>query len=197
MIIEENGLRILTDPGSFTADKISDIKNIDLLLITDEHGDHLHLDSVKTILANNPEIKIITQKSVQAILGSSGIKCELLLSGQKTDYKGVLIEGYGEKHAVIHREIPQSENTGYCIAGRLFYPGDALTNPHRPIAILALPVSGPWLKISEAIDYAIELNPKICFPVHDGRATQSAYTIPARVLAAHGIEFKQEEELIV
>ncbi|MGB7957509.1 MAG: MBL fold metallo-hydrolase [Minisyncoccia bacterium] len=189
LIIEENGLRVLTDPGSFTVEAIKAAAGIDAILITDEHGDHLHIDSVKVLLQNNPDIKILTQRSVQKILADNGISSELLLDGQKTEIKGVALEGCGEKHAVMHSSIPQSENTGFIIAGKFFYPGDALTDPKRPIDILALPVAGPWVKISEAVDYALQLKPKSCFPVHDGTMTGSAHRIPAHVLPANGIEF--------
>jgi hypothetical protein len=59
----------------------------------------------------------------------------------------VSVSGIGEKHAEIHRSIPLSSNLGYLIDSTLWYPGDAFTNPHRPIDVLALPVSGPWMKI--------------------------------------------------
>lgn len=59
------------------------------------------------------------------------------------------------------------ENTGYFIDEKLFYPGDAFTDPGRPIDVLALPVAGPWVKISESVDYALALKPRTVFPVHD------------------------------
>ena len=61
----------------------------------------------------------------------------------------------------------QVENTGYFVDGKLFFPGDSFTNPNRAVDILALPVAGPWMKISEAINYAVALKPRVAFPVHD------------------------------
>jgi len=89
----------------------------------------------------------------------------------------------------MHRTIPLSSNLGYFIDGRLWYPGDAFTNPERSVEILALPVSGPWMKLSEAIDYALLLKPKKVFPVHDGTRFGSAHVLPAMVLSPEGIEF--------
>ena len=60
LVIETNGKRIMTDPGSYTVDEQSNEKNIDLILITHEHGDHLHVESLKNILKNNTEAAIIT-----------------------------------------------------------------------------------------------------------------------------------------
>ena len=51
LVIETNGKRIMTDPGSFT-DKQTEEQNIDLILITHEHSDHFHIESLKKVLIN-------------------------------------------------------------------------------------------------------------------------------------------------
>ena len=60
-----------------------------------------------------------------------------------------------------------------------------------PLKILALPVAGPWMKISEAIDYAKLLKSKVCFPVHDAslKSTSFIHSIPQKFLPPFGIEF--------
>jgi L-ascorbate metabolism protein UlaG (beta-lactamase superfamily) len=63
--------------------------------------------------------------------------------------------------------MPQIDNVGFLIDNRLFYPGDALTEPGKEIEILALPAAAPWAKLSEVVDYALAVKPKIAFPVHD------------------------------
>jgi L-ascorbate metabolism protein UlaG (beta-lactamase superfamily) len=168
MVINEGGLNILTDPGSYTAQAAGELKNINVILISDEHQDHFDLGAIESLLKNNPEAKILTQKSVQKLLAEKGVKSELLLDKQQIEIGGVKFEGCGEKHAVLHSSIPQSDNTGYIISEKFFYPGDALTLPHKNIEVLALPISGPWLKSAEVIDYVLAVKPKFCFPVHDG-----------------------------
>ena len=173
MVIKEGDLTIVTDPGSYTYDGAKDLTGVDVILISDEHQDHFDSQSIEALLKNNPGAKIITQKSIQKLLADKGIQSELLLDKQETEVKGVKIEGCGEKHAMLHSSIPQSDNTGYIIANKLFYPGDALTVPHKQIEVLALPVGGPWLKSSEVIDYVLEVKPKFVFPVHDGSLKSS------------------------
>lgn len=109
---------------------------------------------------------------------------------------GVHVEGHGEKHATIYQDFGQVQNTGYFFANRFFYPGDAFYNPHKPVEILALPVAGPWLKISDAIDYAKALKPKVAFPVHDGMLKFLGPTrgVTERYLSAAGIEFRDAVE---
>jgi L-ascorbate metabolism protein UlaG (beta-lactamase superfamily) len=189
-LVEENGLRILTDPGSYSTAQ-NKVESIDIILITHDHQDHLHIDSLKAVLKNSPQARIITNRSVGKLLDKENLPYTVLEDGQKTSEKGVLIEAFGKKHAIMHPTIPQIDNTGYLIGNKLFYPGDALTNPKKPIEILALPVAGPWLKLSEAIDYAKEIKPALCFPVHEGglKSPGSVYRLPLTVLGPLGISF--------
>lgn len=170
MVIEENGLRILTDPGAYTTEQ-NDVKNINVILITHEHQDHLHVDSLQTVLANNPGATIVTNTAVAKIIKDAGINVEtkIVEHEQKTEIQNISFEAFGEKHAPIYLPIiPVVQNTGYLIAKKLFYPGDALTIPNAPVDILALPIDGTWIKISESLDYAKTIKPRVCFPVHDG-----------------------------
>lgn len=190
LLIEENGVRILTDPGTYSTQQ-SEVKNIDFVLITHEHADHFHIDSLKALLKNNPQAKVITNKSVGALLEKDGIAFSVVENGQNSDANGVLIEGFGESHALMHTSIPPIQNTGYFIANKLFYPGDAFTNPGKQVEVLALPVAGPWMRLLEAIDYALLIKPKTCFPVHEGILKQpgSTHVIPSKVLEPKGIKF--------
>ena len=190
LLIEESGVRILTDPGTYSTQQ-SEVKNIDFVLITHEHADHFHVDSLKALLKNNPRAKVITNKSVGALLEENSIAFSLVEDGQNFDADGVLIEGFGKDHALMHTSIPPIQNTGYFIADKLFYPGDAFTNPGKQVEVLALPVAGPWMRLLEAIDYAVEVKPKICFPVHEGILKQpgSTHAIPPKVLESEGIKF--------
>ncbi len=197
MLIEENGLRILTDPGAYSTAQ-NEIKNIDVVLITHEHQDHLHMDSLKIVLHHNPHARVVTNKAVGKLLTEQNIKHELVAHGQHTIINGLRIEGHGEKHAEIYVSVPNVENTGYFIGPRLFYPGDAFYNPGKKVEILALPVAGPWMKISEAIEYAKEIKPHIAFPVHDGMFLPGrgavAHRVPSNVLPSLGIKFVILEE---
>ncbi len=167
LLIEENGVRILTDPGSYSSAQDS-LTGIDLVLITHEHQDHFHIDSVKNILKNNPQALIITNSGVGALLEKEGIVYTKVEDKQAYSYKDLLIEGIGHKHAIVCDNFPQCMNTGYFIADKLFYPGDALTDPDRHVQVLALPVAGPWMKFSEGVEYARLVKPEVCFAVHDG-----------------------------
>lgn len=191
LLVEEKGIRILTDPGIYS-EKQNNVTEIDIVLITHEHSDHFHVESVKNILKNNPEAKIVTNTAVGKLLDKEGVAYLVLENGNSLVKKGVKVEAFGEKHALIHKTLEPVQNTGYFINEKLFYPGDALTNPNKDVEILALPVAGPWIKISEAIDYALKLKPKMCFPVHDGILVNfgAAHSSPQAVLSKTDIKFE-------
>ena len=190
LVIKTGSVTVMTDPGSFTTAQ-DEMTGIDIVLIT--HEDHFHIDSVKKIVANNPKVVIITNETVGKKLAAEGLKYEVVAQGGKNDAHGTVIEGYGCTHAPVYGEWGQTENTGYMVDSKLFYPGDAFTNPNRPVEILALPAGGPWMKPIEAIEYAIAVKPKKAFPVHDAMFTQGStgflHQLFQGVLAKNGIEF--------
>jgi len=190
LLIQYKNVSIITDPGNLSFIP-KDIKEIELILITHEHADHLHLESLKEILSTNSRARIITNSSVGKILDSQGISYTLVSDKEKFNYKDIEIVGFGKNHASIYTTIPSVENTGYLIDDKLFYPGDSLYNPKRKIEILALPVAGPWLKLSEAIDYARLINPRRCFPVHDGimKINTPFHNLTQKILHYYDIEF--------
>lgn len=197
LVIEDNGTRIMTDPGAYSTLQNQE-KGIDYIFITHEHQDHFHLESLKIVLKNNPNVKIVTNGSVGKLLDLEKISYEMLEHGGEKKFGGVYVKGCGEKHAIIYQDFGQVQNTGYFFSNRFFYPGDSFYNPassagkpQKPVEILALPVAGPWMKISEAIDYAKLLKPKVCFPVHDGmlKFNQPTRAVPQKFLPPLVIEF--------
>lgn len=196
LVINVGNKRVLTDPGAFTIEGQEQEKNIDLIVITHEHSDHLHVDSVKKIIENNPEVKIVTNSSVGKILGEAGIPHEVLEDGGTGEFAGVYLEAHGTDHAEIYGAYGQVMNTGYFIGKDLFYPGDAFTNPGKPVDILAVPIAGPWMKIKEAIEYAKLVKPRVVFPVHDAILSNFA-TFVAKMFGGFvsemGAQFKELE----
>lgn len=195
MLIEEQDLRILIDPGIYS-DQQNQLKDIDVILITHEHSDHFHVDSLKAVLANNPNAKVYTNPDgVGVKLQKENIVFNPVHDGFIFTENDVKFEVFGSKHACLHSSVAVVPNNGYFIANRFFYPGDSFTNPKKTIELLALPVAGPWTRLQEAIDYALQLKPKLCFPVHDGilKNIGTTNTIPPQVLEPRGIRFQVVE----
>jgi len=194
MLIDVGKTRIMTDPGIYSLEEHDKVAHADIVLITHEHPDHFHIQSLKALIARSPAITVIANDTVGEMLAAEGIEHRVMRHGDIIELDGVHIEAYGDKHALIHRSMPQSSNVGFFIQGKLFYPGDALTDPEKPVDVLALPVAGPWLKISETIDYALSVKPRLAFPVHDAIRFGMQHTFTEKVLSQNGIEFVKLEE---
>jgi L-ascorbate metabolism protein UlaG (beta-lactamase superfamily) len=189
LIVDVSKTRILIDPGSFSIEEHSKLKHADIILITHEHADHFHIESLRELVKRIPDVVVITNDAVGAMLAKEGILHRIMHHGNAVEIKGIRIEAYGTHHALMHRSIPPVSNIGFLLQDKFFFPGDAFTNPGKKVDVLALPVAGPWMKLSEAIDYALEIKPRIAFPVHDGLRVPSQHLIPEKVLGANGIEF--------
>ncbi len=192
LLIEVGELRILTDPGNYNT--TPQVENLDVILITHEHQDHLHIDSLKEILKNSPQAKILSHQAVEEILTQEGISYQEMKDGEERVVKNIPIESCGTEHACIHTDLPKVQNTGFYINKSLFYPGDSFHNPQKNIEILALPVSAPWMRLEEAIEYAKVIHPKVVFPVHDGMLRQEhqlgpTRRIPTALLEPLGIKY--------
>jgi L-ascorbate metabolism protein UlaG (beta-lactamase superfamily) len=194
LLIEINGTRILTDPGKFTTEQDT-LTGIDIILITHEHADHCHADSLIHILKNNPEALVISNSSVATLLSKLEIDTYILEGRDAATIFDVALQAYDGPHAEIFETIGMVQNTGYLIGDRFFYPGDAYTIPNTAIDILALPVAGPWCKVSEALHYALAIKPRVAIPVHDALLNDigKAVTYPHFVRELQ----KQESDFVI
>lgn len=173
LLVEEGGVSILTDLGSWNSE-VPDVSNLDAVLITHEHSDHFDIEKLKVLLTNNPQAQVITHASVGEKLRNANVAFTPIEPGESVEIQEVSVESFGTDHAIIYGATPPCRNTGFLIANRLYMPGDALHDvPSHQVDILALPTGGPWMKISEAVDYAKKLSPKAVFPIHDAMYTES------------------------
>ncbi len=178
LLLKVGDLTILTDPGNYNECPLQ--TGIDIVLLTHEHADHCHIDSIHIIRAKNPTVEIITHRGVGKLLDEASIPWTNISSGKVVTRQNISIKSIGSEHACIHKDLPPVQNTGFLINDQLFYPGDSFELPRVPVDILALPVAGPWMKLSEAIEYAKEVKPKKLFPVHDGMLRQDHHLVPTR-----------------
>lgn len=162
--IEQNGEVLVVDPGNWTTDFLPP-ENVIGIIITHEHPDHFDQEHIATIVDKNPDAVIISNQNV--INSISAFKTTQAIVGQPLTIGQFTLEFYGGMHATIHPSIPTISNIGVLINDLLYYPGDSMAIPDKPVDTLALPVSAPWLKFSEAIDMLTTIRPRFAFPTHD------------------------------
>lgn len=192
LLLEVEGKRILVDPGRFSTEQ-NTLTNLDIVLITHEHADHYHSESVSEILKNNPSTTVVTNTSVSNLLKELGVTAQILEGRASAEICEVQLVAYDGEHVEIFEDYGIVQNTGYLVGGKFFFPGDAYTVPEENVDILALPVTGPWCKVSDAIRYAQKVKPRVAIPVHDAILNDAgkSLTYPhfSRELSKDGIGF--------
>jgi L-ascorbate metabolism protein UlaG (beta-lactamase superfamily) len=167
LLVKEGKAVLAVDPGKFGA-AFKDQNNINAVILSHEHFDHLDVALIKSILKNNPKAIVVSNSAVGAILEKEGIAFTKVEDHENTTIAGVTIEAFGNEHVLFGEGRGKCQNTGYLIAGKLFFPGDAYAVPEKLVAVLALPVGGPWLNRKDVIEYMEKVRPRAYLPIHDG-----------------------------
>ena len=164
--LETGDRAVVVDPGVFTEPDAVD--GATAVLITHEHPDHWTPDNLRATQA-----PVFTIEAVAAQIRDQAPdvaeRVTVVTPGQSLNV-GVPVEVIGRKHAVIHPELPHFDNSGYLLTvdgTTVFHPGDSLTVPGIAPDVLLLPVSAPWLKVSECIDYARDVGARRSVAIHD------------------------------
>lgn len=187
LLVKENGLGILIDPGNYTFEEkgldVHSITKLDYILITHEHQDHMYIPFIQDLVSKFPNVKIITNNSAAKIL-----KKENLNAGTGSTENIILSEVSHER--VFGKTPPQ--NVQFSIFGKLTHPGDSLHfNLSTPI--LALPIQAPWCSLTQSVEYAVSLKPKIIIPIHDWHWNEKAKAVFYQRLniyfSGNGIQF--------
>jgi L-ascorbate metabolism protein UlaG (beta-lactamase superfamily) len=165
--IEQDGAVLVIDPGSFTERAALD--GVDAVLITHEHADHLDVDALAEALAKRPRVTVHTNADVAGKLTALGDVVTTVETGQSFSAAGMPVRAFGGVHAEIHPDIPRVANLGYLVNDSVYHPGDSFDVPEGVrVETLFVPVSAPWLKISESVDFVRAVAPRRAFALHDG-----------------------------
>lgn len=200
LLVEEGEAKILIDSGrySFIEGKIrpEDFPDFDALLFTHEHGDHLDLEALPTLLKGHSG-KIFSNSSVAALLRAKGFETQVLGVGEEVRVRGAAVRVVAGEHGLIADGVERPENIGFVIGNKFFHPGDSLEPElDAEVEILALPIAGPWLAIRESIRAVQKLKPRIVIPVHDAMLKEwfrSPYERMHWAAKEYSFEFKELE----
>jgi L-ascorbate metabolism protein UlaG (beta-lactamase superfamily) len=163
--LEKDGAQLVIDPGVWSGP--DPLAGADAVLISHVHADHIDTGVVRTALDRQSGLELWTTPDVAEELSGYGSRVHAVHRGDAFTAAGFDVHVYGEEHARIHQDLPTVPNVGFAIDGNVFHPGDAFTVPDEPVRTLLLPISAPWLKVSEMIDYARAVGPQVSYGIHD------------------------------
>jgi L-ascorbate metabolism protein UlaG (beta-lactamase superfamily) len=182
LLVETQTARLLFDPGTLSHG-FEGVRDLTAVLITHNHADHLDVERLRLLLTENPGAVLLADADSVPLLDglnpqsvASGDHIELpVASGDHIELPGATIDVLGDTHAPVYRDIPGISNAAYLVdGGAFFHPGDSFVVPEQTVDILALPTSGPWLKVSDAVEYVTAIAPRIAVPMHEAALADTA-----------------------
>lgn len=193
VLLDTGSARLLIDPGTFSAG-FEDLTDLDAILVTHQHFDHLDLERLPALVAANPKAGLVVDGGSAEDVAKLGLTARTVKPGDVVEAGGAVVHVVGGDHAVIHPDVPVVPNVGYLVDhGAFYHPGDSLFVPEQAVDVLAVPAGAPWLKIAEAVDFERAVGPRIAVPIHEAIYSdigkQFAYT-RLRELAPKGMELR-------
>jgi L-ascorbate metabolism protein UlaG (beta-lactamase superfamily) len=187
VVIEKDGTSVVIDPGSFSADAAGIISGAEAVLITHEHMDHVNEPAITEALAARPELRVYAPAALRDTFGAHPGQFTAVAEGDQLSLGSLAVTVHGEKHAVIHPDIPAVANVGYLVDGTLYHPGDAYFVPEAEVPVLLLPTSGPWMKLGEAADYVRAVRPQQIIQIHEMLLSDIGLGLAANLLGENGL----------
>lgn len=179
VLLEVADRRVLFDPGNFS-DRWHALTDLDAIVVTHLHPDHVDPEHVGALLAANPDAQVWVEPGVlDAVdLGDRG---RGIAEDESVELGGVRIDAVGGLHAVIHRDIPRIGNVGLVVTAEgeptFFHPGDSLDTAPAGVDVVAVPVMGPWAAMKEHIDFLRELGAGQGFGIHEALLSERGWKL--------------------
>lgn len=162
LVVENNGALVICDPVEIV-ETLPALENVKAVVITHKHSDHFQPDVLAKIRASNPDAIIFTtEENVANISGATAV-----VDGDIVNVEGFDLRFFGANHAAILPGVVPCQNIGVVINGAIANPGDSFDLPPEKVDFLCVPISAPWCKVSESLDYLKSVQPKYAIAFHD------------------------------
>ena len=151
----------LFDPGAFAFSwegiDLSQIGDVQQILITHEHADHVSAEFVNWVIDRGEDVRVYANDAVIGMLADSGIAASAAAP-----------HGFSSEDG-LHAPLPNGAtppNRSWTIDSVITHPGDSY-DATSSAPVLALPLVTPWGTMHASIGFAQRLGPAMVVPIHD------------------------------
>lgn len=169
-IVEENGERMVVDPGVLST-LPEDLSNVTVIFISHMHDDHFGQENIQKIVEQNSEVTILAHPEVLEKMINISCKKVAIDTDIGIAVGNFQLDVFCGDHAVIYEKSP-CHNLRIIINNKLYFPGDSLNPVDQHISAVAFPLSAPWSKVAEIIDFIKSSKADLFFPVHDATLSE-------------------------
>ncbi len=163
--LEKGSTRVVIDPGVWAEPEA--FEGVSTAFITHEHVDHFDLGALGAWVARDSAAVIYAPDSVAAQLTDLGGTVITVQPNESIAVGDFEVKTVGGMHAEIIDGLPGCPNIGYVFDNEVYHPGDSFFVPDESVRTALVPTSGPWLKLSESIEFVRALSPVLAFSIHD------------------------------
>lgn len=190
LLVNDGQNKLMIDPGDFT-DLPNDLSGIGVLIVSEEHYDHFDVANIKKVIEQNPQVIIFSTTTVADKLKDEDIDCQAINGQQTVTEHGFTIKLTEGDHAIVYGQSPCKVLTVQ-VNNFLYYPSDSFIPTTDKVKILALPTSGPWHKISEAIDMMKQISCEFVLASHNGLHSDDGNKVANFFLQTHSNNHSKE-----
>ncbi|AIT60720.1 MBL fold metallo-hydrolase [Corynebacterium doosanense] len=185
--ISDGDTTVVLDPGGFgTPDNLAEV---DAVLITHIHPDHVDADALTAARATNPELRIYGPEGLRELIDAD---YNVVADGDTFSLGSLNVEVRETPHEKIINSKELPENLGYLFNDTVLHPGDSMA-AIPDMEVVLVPISGPWLRMLMVDEYLAAHRPKRFIGVHDGVDNDNGLTLRGGLLRQlakdHGVEY--------
>lgn len=178
--IDAPGGALVIDPGTYS-DLDRALDSADAVLVTHVHPDHL--DAARVAASGLPVWGPAEAVDALAAAGAPARLLHTVAEGDELSPAGLHVQVLGQRHAVIHPDLPPLQNVAYLVGGAVLHPGDSLPAlPAGAVRVLLVPVSGAWVHLDAVVDWVRALHPDVAVPIHDAMLSPPGQAIAVSLM---------------